>query len=214
MQGERGDDGPGPGRAARPRPALGRWRSLWLLVLLVVLVVVGLRAPLPGGGRAAGGAAGGSSASLPPMTGPAPGQGLKVERTPSADVTINGSGDVFAAVIGDRPVVLSFVRSGCRVCSVRQDALSALSRRYARQVGFLAVARDDTPARLRRYVSAHAVGYPVLLQKRGGLWQTYGVRSPGALVVLDRFGVKVAEWPQGLDADDLARELRGLGLVP
>ncbi|MFG2164447.1 TlpA family protein disulfide reductase [Micromonospora chersina] len=160
----------------------------------------------------------GGAAALP---GPAP-AGLALRPPPSGapgapavtGALTDGSPVVLADLWADRPVVLVFFTSWCTLCAARQAALGELARRHSDEVVFVGVAAEDKPEDVQRYLREHRVGYPVALDAGGGIWRSYAVREPPAVVVIAKGGALLRGWPGGVDATTLDAELRRLVLAP
>ncbi|TYB40612.1 TlpA family protein disulfide reductase [Micromonospora sp. AP08] len=160
----------------------------------------------------------GGAAALP---GPAP-AGLALRPAPSAapgapavtGALTDGSPVALADLWADRPVVLVFFTSWCTLCADRQPALGELARRHSDEVVFVGVATEDKPEDVQRYLREHRVGYPVALDADGGIWRSYAVREPPAVVVIAKGGALLRGWPGGVDAATLDAALRRLVLAP
>ncbi|MGW9194246.1 TlpA family protein disulfide reductase [Micromonospora chersina] len=160
----------------------------------------------------------GGAAALP---GPAP-AGLALRPAPSGapgapavtGALTDGSPVALADLWADRPVVLVFFTSWCTLCADRQAALGELARRHSDEVVFVGVVTEDKPEDVQRYLREHRVGYPVALDADGGIWRSYAVREPPAVVVIAKGGALLRGWPGGVDAATLDAELRRLVLAP
>ncbi|MFG3298110.1 TlpA family protein disulfide reductase [Micromonospora chersina] len=160
----------------------------------------------------------GGAAALP---GPAP-AGLALRPAPPGGpgapavtgVLTDGTPVALADLWADRPVVLVFFTSWCALCADRQAALGELARRHRDEVVFVGVATGDKPEDVQRYLREHRVGYPVVLDADGGIWRSYAVREPPAVVVVAKGGALLRGWPGGVDAATLDAELRRLVLAP
>ncbi|MFC0006337.1 TlpA family protein disulfide reductase [Micromonospora siamensis] len=159
----------------------------------------------------------GGVAALP---GPAP-TGLALRPVPAgvpaapavAGRLTDGSPVELARLWADRPVVLVFFSSWCAACEQRQDALSQLARDHADRVVFVGVAGEDKPADVQRFLRAHRVDYPVLLDDGGRVALSYAVREPPAVVLVGRGGKLLRGWTGGVDASTLDARLRELVLA-
>ncbi|MFC0508962.1 TlpA family protein disulfide reductase [Micromonospora costi] len=160
--------------------------------------------------------AGGASA----LPGPAP-AGLALRPAPSGapgapavtGTLTDGSTLALADLWAARPVVLVFFSSWCGPCEQRQDALSELARTHRDAVAFVGVVTEDTPEDVQRYLRAHRVEYPVVVDDDGAIWQSYAVREPPAVVLVAKGGALLRGWPGGVDAAALDAQLRELVLA-
>ncbi|MEV0154080.1 TlpA disulfide reductase family protein [Micromonospora sp. NPDC050686] len=160
----------------------------------------------------------GGAAALP---GPAP-AGLALRPAPpgapgAPGVTgrlTDGSTVDLAQLWADRPVVLVFFTSWCGVCEQRQDALSQLARDHGDRVVFVGVAGQDKPEDVQRYLRAHRVEYPVLLDDDGRVALAYAVREPPAVVLVGKGGKLLRGFTGGVDAPTLDARLKELVLAP
>ncbi|MBY8874235.1 TlpA family protein disulfide reductase [Micromonospora sp. PLK6-60] len=160
----------------------------------------------------------GGAAALP---GPAP-AGLALRPAPSGApgapaVTgrlTDGSSVDLARLWADRPVVLVFFTSWCDVCAQRQDALSQLAREHRDRVVFVGVAGQDKPEDVQRYLRAHRVDHPVLLDDDGRVALSYAVREPPAVVLVGKGGKLLRGFTGGVDASALDARLKELVLAP
>lgn len=196
-----------------------RARTLWTVLAAAVVVVLALAFLVPRLGNDDD-----SSGTLPPVA---------LEATPSACPTPSAATPDAAALIApsftgtaldgsavdsdclwaDHPVVITFLTSWCGQCQQRQDALSELARTYAGQLGFVAVATQDSADALTAFATQHTIDYPVVLDDAGAIWRSYAIREPPAIAVVGRGGRLLRGWPGGKDAAELTTELRSLKLI-
>lgn len=163
--------------------------------------------PVAGGAAALPGPAPAGLALRPPPSG-AP--GAPAVTGPLTDGTRVALTDLWAG----RPVVLVFFTSWCNLCAQRQDALSELARTHRDTVVFVGVATGDKPADLQRYLRAHRVDHPVVVDDDGMIARSYAVREPPAVVLVAKGGALLRGWPGGVDAAALDARLRELVLAP
>ncbi|MEV0806590.1 TlpA disulfide reductase family protein [Micromonospora sp. NPDC050200] len=126
----------------------------------------------------------------------------------------DGSPVDLAALWADRPVVLVFFSSWCSPCEQRQDALSQLARDHHDRVVFVGVAGEDKPEDVQRYLRAHRVEHPVVLDDDGRIALSYAVREPPAVVLVAKGGRLLRGWTGGVDAVTLDAKLKELVLAP
>jgi peroxiredoxin len=86
-------------------------------------------------------------------------------------------------------VVVRFQASWCRPCVKEADAFARLVQRYrGRGVAFVALHVQDTTTDVRRFVTAHHVGYPVALDPRLNVANRFQVKGTPDTIVIDRRG--------------------------
>ncbi len=86
-------------------------------------------------------------------------------------------------------VLVNFWATWCPPCIEEIPALERLYRaRHAQGLTILAVAVGDPPDRVREFLRAHPVSFPVLLDPRGEALKRWGVHAFPTTFVLDRQG--------------------------
>jgi peroxiredoxin len=94
--------------------------------------------------------------------------------------------------LGKRPVVVRFQASWCKKCGREAPGFGRVVERYRpRGVDFIALHVQDTADNVRRFVRTHKVAYPVALDPRLAIANTFDFKGTPATVVIDRKG-KVA----------------------
>lgn len=99
-------------------------------------------------------------------------------------------------MMGKHVVVLRFQASYCKPCAVEAGAFARVVDRYRRRgVAFLALHVQDTAPDARRFVRAHASGYPVALDPKLTIGNRYGVKGTPYTIVIDLKGEIAARLP-------------------
>lgn len=97
-------------------------------------------------------------------------------------------------LIGKKILVLRFQASYCKPCAKESPALGRLLERYrARGVEVIAVHVQDTVADTRAFVRANKVTYPVALDPKLSIGNSFGFKGTPYTVVIDQKGEMVAQ---------------------
>jgi cytochrome c biogenesis protein CcmG, thiol:disulfide interchange protein DsbE len=106
---------------------------------------------------------------------------------------LEGPGRVSLAAYRGKPVVLNFWASWCQPCKGEAAVLERDWTSYHnRGVVFLGVDYHDLPSDARRFVSAHALTFPMLEDGSGNVTSRYGINQVPETYVLNRQGRVVA----------------------
>ena len=106
---------------------------------------------------------------------------------------LDGRGTVSLASYRGKPVVLNFWASWCEPCKSEAAVLQRDWTSYrGRGVAFLGVDYHDLNSDARRFVSAHALTFPMLQDGSGNVTKRYGISQVPETYVLDRQGKVVA----------------------
>jgi cytochrome c biogenesis protein CcmG/thiol:disulfide interchange protein DsbE len=106
---------------------------------------------------------------------------------------LDGPGNVSLASYRGKPVVLNFWASWCDPCKSEAAVLERDWTSYRnRGVVFLGVDYHDLAGDARRFVSAHALTFPMLEDGSGDVTGSYGISQVPETYVLDRQGRVVA----------------------
>jgi thiol-disulfide isomerase/thioredoxin len=98
-------------------------------------------------------------------------------------VTLDGQ-SISLVVPRDKPVLLHFWASWCRICRMEQASVDSIARDY----DVITVAIDGSdPDALRRYVEHHDIKAPVIADQ-SGLAARYGIRGVPTDLVVDAKG--------------------------
>lgn len=110
-----------------------------------------------------------------------------------------------ADFIGKKPVLLEFWATWCENCKALEPRMLAAHKKYGAQVEFIgvAVAINQTLARVQRYVQQYKYTYPMLWDKDGNCAADFDVPATSFVVIIDKSGKVVytgAGGKQDLDA--------------
>jgi peroxiredoxin len=96
-------------------------------------------------------------------------------------------------LIGKKILVLRFQASYCKPCAKESPALGRLFDKYkSRDVEVLALHVEDTAADTRAFVRKYKVTYPVALDPKLTIGNTFGFKGTPYTVVIDRQGEMVS----------------------
>jgi cytochrome c biogenesis protein CcmG, thiol:disulfide interchange protein DsbE len=125
---------------------------------------------------------------------------------------LDGPGTVSLQSLRGKPVVLNFWASWCGPCKAEAKVLEQAWTRYrGRGVVFLGVDYHDLASDARRFVAAHALGFPMLQDGSGDVTGRYGVTQVPETYVVDRSGRIVAHIAGPITGSGFAGEFnRGL----
>lgn len=112
---------------------------------------------------------------------------------PTGDVDVqllDGSGFYLDEYRGEKPLLLKFWASWCRVCLGQMPAYNELYANYGDRVQFLSVnaAINETLEQARATVEKYALEMPVAYDGSGRLWERFDVIATPMYVLLDRDG--------------------------
>jgi peroxiredoxin len=97
-------------------------------------------------------------------------------------------------LIGKKILVLRFQASYCKACAKEAPALGRLFEKYrAQEVEVVAIHVQDTAADTRAFVRKYKATYPVALDPRLTIGNTFGFKGTPYTVVIDRRGEMVAQ---------------------
>ena len=95
-------------------------------------------------------------------------------------------------LIGKKILVVRFQASYCKTCAKEAPALGRLFEKYrSRDVEVVAIHTQDTAADTRAFVRKYKVAYPVALDPRLTIGNTFGFKGTPYTVVIDRRGEMV-----------------------
>ena len=110
---------------------------------------------------------------------------------PSATVeTLDGTRFDLGTLFGKTPVVLEFWATWCPSCEELEPSLQALQKKYGGKVQFasIAVAINQSPERVRRWVARHKPGREVYYDKAGDAAEQFDAPATSYIVIIDREG--------------------------
>ena len=97
-------------------------------------------------------------------------------------------------LIGKKILVLRFQASYCKTCAKEAPALGRLFEKYRSQdVEVVAIHVEDTAADTRAFVRKYKATYPVALDPRLTIGNTFGFKGTPYTVVVDRRGEMIAQ---------------------
>jgi thiol-disulfide isomerase/thioredoxin len=104
--------------------------------------------------------------------------------------TLDGRPARLGATIAGKPAVIEFWATWCSNCRDLEPRMQAAQRKYTGRVAFVgvAVSVNQSPERVRRYVTEHLTGFTHLYDRRGDAVGDYDVPATSYVVVTDRTG--------------------------
>jgi peroxiredoxin len=104
--------------------------------------------------------------------------------------------------LGRQPVLLEFWATWCEVCEALLPAVRAAHDRFGERVAFFGVnvTVNQSPARVRKYVTEHAPPFRTLYDEQGAATRAYEAPTTSFVVIVDRAG-KVAYTGVGASQD-------------
>jgi len=123
---------------------------------------------------------------------------------------LDGAGTLDLSALRGRPVVLNFWASWCGPCKSEAKALEAAWHRYqGRGVVFVGVDFHDVTGDARRFVSAHALTFPMVQDGSGDVTSgRYGISEVPETYVVGRSGRIVMHIAGPITAPAFAAEFR------
>jgi thiol-disulfide isomerase/thioredoxin len=125
---------------------------------------------------------------------PALAQDLGIEvgsKAPAVIVhTLDGKQVDLGQYIGKTPMLIEFWATWCGNCRELMPALLAAEKKYGKKVKFvaLAVAINQSPERVRRYIAAHPVPHETFYDTEGKAAGAFDAPATSYIVVLDKTG--------------------------
>lgn len=99
-----------------------------------------------------------------------------------------------ASFVGDRPVVVVFIKDGCPCSTSAEPFFARLHRAYGDRAAFLGVIDGDEEV-ASRWVEAHGTPYPVLVDPDLQIVRGFAVRNSAYVALIDREGNIDHLWP-------------------
>jgi thiol-disulfide isomerase/thioredoxin len=140
---------------------------------------------------------------------PAQGQDLGIEVGARAPVVVvqslDGKPVDLGKYIGKTPVLIEFWATWCPNCRELMPTLLDVEKKYGQKVKFvaLAVAINQSPERVRRFLAAHPLPHDTFYDVDGKAAGAFDAPATSYVVVLDKSGRVVYTWlggKQDLDA--------------
>jgi thiol-disulfide isomerase/thioredoxin len=129
---------------------------------------------------------------LVPLTARAQDGGIAVGAVaPNATLeTLDGKRFELGTLFGKTPVVLEFWATWCSNCEDLEPTLHAVQKKYAGKVRFasIAVAINQSPERVRRWVARHKPGRDFFYDKAGDAAEEYDAAATSFIVIIDAAG--------------------------
>ena len=125
---------------------------------------------------------------------PALSQDLGIEvgsKAPAVIVhTLDGKQVDLGQYIGKKPMLIEFWATWCGNCRELMPALLEAEKKYGKNVKFLAlaVAINQSPERVRRFIAAHPVPHETLYDTEGRAAGAFDAPATSYVVVLDKTG--------------------------
>jgi thiol-disulfide isomerase/thioredoxin len=116
------------------------------------------------------------------------------QRAPAAPVKqLDGTPTDLDHYLGVKPVVIEFWGKWCGNCRALEPAIHAARVTFGNRITIitLAVAVDETPADVARYVRAHDIPPDVVFDPTGAAVDAYGAPGTSFVVVVNRAGTVV-----------------------
>ena len=118
--------------------------------------------------------------------------GLPLGSKPRATMvhTLDGKPVDLSRYIGKTPVLIEFWASWCGNCRELMPALTAAEKKFGDRVKFvvLAVAINQSPERVRKYMAAHPHKHETLFDTDGKAAAEFDAPATSYVVILDRAG--------------------------
>ena len=129
--------------------------------------------------------------------------------------TLDGKRFELGTLLGRTPVVLEFWATWCGNCEELEPTFQEVQKKYAGKVRFasIAVAINQSPERVRRWVARHRPGRDVFYDRAGDAAERYDAPATSYVVIIDAKG-RVTYTGVGGQQDlggEIAKALRGSG---
>jgi thiol-disulfide isomerase/thioredoxin len=128
------------------------------------------------------------------LAAPALAQDLGIEvgsKAPAVIVhTLDGKQVNLGQYIGKTPMLIEFWATWCGNCRELMPALLEAEKKYGKKVKFvaLAVAINQSPERVRRYIAAHPVPHETFYDTEGKAAGAFDAPATSYIVILDKTG--------------------------
>ena len=118
--------------------------------------------------------------------------GLPIGSKPGAVTvhTLDGKPVDLSAYIGKTPVLLEFWATWCGNCRELMPTLEAAEKKFGKRVKFvvLAVAINQSPERVRKYLAARPMSHEMLFDTDGRAAAEFDAPATSYVVILDKAG--------------------------
>lgn len=169
---------------SHPRLPTGRRLATLVVVASAMVIAAPLLSAIPG-----------SRVPIPDTALAAQETGLPVgSRAPGALVeTLDGKPFDLGQYIGTMPLLLEFWATWCPNCKQLEPSMTAVAKKYAGRMRFIAVAVsvNQSPERVKMYAEKHDMPMEVLYDKRGTAADAYDAAATSYVVVIDKSGTVV-----------------------
>lgn len=107
--------------------------------------------------------------------------------------TLDGAAANLDAWIGKEPIFIEFWATWCPICKTLEPQLLKLQQQYAGKVRFIgvSVSVNQSPALVKRYISAHGLQGEQLYDRKGFATDAYDVPTTSYVVVINAKGTVV-----------------------
>jgi thiol-disulfide isomerase/thioredoxin len=104
--------------------------------------------------------------------------------------TLDGKRIELGSLLGKTPVVLEFWATWCSSCEELEPTFQEVQKKFAGKVRFasIAVAINQSPERVRRWVARHQPGRDVFYDHAGDAAEQYDVPATSFVVIVDQGG--------------------------
>jgi thiol-disulfide isomerase/thioredoxin len=104
--------------------------------------------------------------------------------------TLDGKRVELGTLFGKRPVVLEFWATWCGNCEELEPTFQTAQKKYAGKVRFasIAVAINQSPERVRRWVARHKPGRDMYYDRAGDAAEQYDAPATSYVVIVNREG--------------------------
>jgi thiol-disulfide isomerase/thioredoxin len=104
--------------------------------------------------------------------------------------TLDGKRVELGTLLGKTPVVLEFWATWCGNCEELEPTFQEVQKKYAGKVRFasIAVAINQSPERVRRWVARHQPGRDVFYDRAGDAAEQYDAPATSYVVIIDAKG--------------------------
>ena len=104
--------------------------------------------------------------------------------------SLDGKAVDLSSYVGKTPVLIEFWATWCGNCRELMPTLAAAEKKFGKRVKFivLAVAINQSPERVRKYVAAHPMTHDMLFDTDGKAAAEFDAPATSYVVILDKAG--------------------------